>query len=520
MRFNHFTVFALPGLFQCLTVTCLPKRTLGVDIVDFSTSTDDDNEHENLNTEFNDEFLDFHSHLASRLLQDDELCSNACDSADISNLRASMIVDASTVDKNGSGVSGHITGFFSDNKSIFGRLMNGLFRVINGRQEDDPKYPIPTASILPLLSNYSTKFRSLAALIREESVNDAALSTTPDAIRMMYNISANNMEAVATMLDPILENMRQHETMDVRAISCDMVQILTLLRDVTVPNIQLMTQLIYTKSNNPAMNNKFPQKYTPFTGESITSSTALTTCLSESTSSSISSRVAFGNSFNSLFSNGASLGPIGNIVSIIVLIILFPFSVVVSLIGIIVFILLLLAYVLLPIPKDHMIGWIELFVLVLFAAIIALPIALIFSILENIGEFLAAILDPFLPDRPTPAPNVFTPAPFPGNVPITPSVTVPVPTNSPISPPATAPIPVNGPINLPISGSGRDAQQASEVAYRLSMVLESPINTIINVLQDGNMFADTNRGDGMEQLDCDMAAVQCKNDALLDVLPF
>jgi hypothetical protein len=367
----------------------------------------------------------------------------------------------------------------------------------------------------------------------------------------MYNISANNMEAVATMLDPILENMQQHETMDVRAISCDMVQILTLLRDVTVPNIQLMTQLIYTKSNNAAMNNKFPQKYTPPNGESITSSTALTTCLSESTSASATSRVAFGTLFNFLFSNNVDVGPLGHIASIILLIILFPFSIVVSIIGIIVLILYVFAYVLLPSPDNTDDGLLAFLLIVIFASIIGSPIIIIYKILQNIKEFFGDILDPFLPDRPTPAPIVYTPfpsfdptpspinvpvpaispisppvaAPVPASSPISPPVTAPVPASSPISPPIKAPVSVSSPISPPVMApvpvnTVRDAQQASEVAYRLSMVLESPIDTIINVLQNGNMFAGTNRGDGEERIDCDMAAVQCKNDALLDVLPF
>ena len=67
----------------------------------------------------------------------------------------------------------------------------------------------------------------------------------------MYNISAENMESVATALDPILVDLRQCETMNVRTISCNMMQILTLFWDVTVPIIELMAQqMIYTNSNN------------------------------------------------------------------------------------------------------------------------------------------------------------------------------------------------------------------------------------------------------------------------------
>jgi hypothetical protein len=216
---------------------------------------DDDNdidESHETGTELDHERVTDDMILPSRLLQDNsETCSDVCDSDDISNLRESMMIDESeeaTVivdEKSDGGVLSRITGLFRNNRDgIFGRLMNGLFRIFNRRKEDNPKYPVATAPIEALLSKYSSKIKALSVYIRQESVNDAAVSKTPDAIQMMYNISAENMDLVASTLDPILENMRQHETMDIRAISCDLMQIVTLLKDVTFPNIQSMTQLI------------------------------------------------------------------------------------------------------------------------------------------------------------------------------------------------------------------------------------------------------------------------------------
>ena len=279
----------LPGLFHFITLTCLsPQFTHGSEISDSNINEVDENE--NRYSELENESLGFQMHVVSRLLQDDETCSiSSCDSDAINSLRASMTtenVDAQP--EEGSGILGRVTGFFSDNSSLFGRLINGIF---NRRQEDDPKYPVPTATILPLLSNYSTKFKSLAALIRKESVNDAALSKTPDAIRMMYNISATNMESVATVLDPMLEQLRQHETIDIRTISCNIMQILTVLRDVTVPTIQSTAQLI---AKNADMNSIFQQQYNNSSSENSKSSiTDLAStsgmgddiCLSESTTS-------------------------------------------------------------------------------------------------------------------------------------------------------------------------------------------------------------------------------------------
>ena len=525
MRIHRFTlpVVVLPGLLHFITLTCLPNPIYGIgNIDDWSTSDDDDggaNEHELLQVDLDDKMQ-----ATSRLLQDGDTCSDTCNNDEIINLRVSMEVDDAEVsteedeDEDNNGLLRSIT-------SVFGRWMTGLFRLFNRRQDDDPQYPVPTATIVPLLSTYSDKIKSLAKLIRDESANDAALSTTPDAIRMMYNISANNMESVVAVLDPILENMQQHDTMDVRTISCQFTDFLILLRDDTVPNIKSMTQLIYTKSNIAAMKQKFPQAYTP-----VASSASIAgrdnTCLPEPArvSTPSTSRVNLSSLFTFLFNNNADVGPIGHILAIVLLIILFPLSIVVSIIGVVVLILFLFAQVLLPSPGNTDDGLYVLVLFVLFAAVIGSPIIIILQILNNIKEFFADILDPFIPDRPTPAPIIYTPYP---TYPYTPTFynpayspfNTPATTNSSINSPMTVASPVNAPVKPPSSGRGRDLQQINEVAYHLKKLLKSPILTILQVLQNGNRFADENRGEGEEQLDCQMAAVKCDTDALMDVLP-
>ena len=538
MRVHQLAVAALPGLFHFAALVCLPEQTHGAEeTVDWSTIYGNDDANKNHHTELNHEIfaLDFDNnemYVSSRSLQDTDACSETCDSNEISNLIESMVkedVEVASIkeeeDENDNGILGRITGFFSDNDGVFGRWMTGLFRLFNRRQDDDPQYPVPTATIVPLLSTYSDKIKSLAKLIRDESANDAALSTTPDSIRMMYNISANNMESVAAVLDPILENMRQHKTMDIRTISCQMTDFLILLRDDTVPNIKSMTQLIYTKSNIAAMKQKFPQAYTP-----VASSASIAgrdnTCLPEPArvSTPSTSRVNLSSLFTFLFNNNADVGPIGHILAIVLLIILFPLSIVVSIIGVVVLILFLFAQVLLPSPGNTDDGLYVLVLFVLFAAVIGSPIIIILQILNNIKEFFADILDPFIPDRPTPAPIIYTPYP---TYPYTPTFynpvyspfNTPATTNSSINSPMTVASPVNAPVKPPSSGRGRDLQQINEVAYHLKKLLKSPILTILQVLQNGNRFADENRGEGEEQLDCQMAAVKCDTDALMDVLP-
>ena len=537
MRFHQFTipVVVLPGLLHFITLTCLPNPIYGIgNIDDWSTSDDDDggaNKHELLQVDLDDKMQ-----ATSRLLQDGDTCSDTCKNDEIINLRVSMEVDDAEVsteedeDEDNNGLLRSIT-------SVFGRWMTGLFRLFNRRQDDDPQYPVPTATIVPLLSTYSDKIKSLAKLIRDESANDAALSTTPDAIRMMYNISANNMESVVAVLDPILENMQQHDTMDVRTISCQFTDFLILLRDDTVPNIKSMTQLIYTKSNIAAMKQKFPQAYTPVsTGESFSISATDNTCLSESTTATTrsASRVSLGTLFNFLFNTSADVGPLGQILAIVLLVILLPVSIVVSIISTISFIFFLLALFLLPSTADEGIGYLILGLFLLSLAAVSSPLLIIQQIMEIIRDFFENILDPFIPDLPTPAPIIYTPYPtYPytpptyynpvysplTNAPINPPMTAPTPVNAPINSPMTVPAPVNAPRNPPSSGRGRDLQQINKVAYHLKKLLKSPILTILQVLQNGNRFADANRGEGEEQLDCQMAAVKCDTDALMDVLP-
>ena len=536
MRFYQLKVVVLPRLFLLVVLTCLPKQAYGIgDIVDWNTSDDADAD-KNHNAVSNHELslLDFDGdkiRVASRLLQDDERCSDKCDSTEISNLRESMTKDDVEMskekdeDEDDNGILGRITGFFNDHKSFFGRLISGLFRLFNRRQDDDPHYPVPTATIVPLLSTHSEKIKSLAQLLRQESANNSALSTTPDAIRMMFNISASNMESVAAVLDPILENMQQYETMDIRTIACRVTDLLILLRDDTVPNIISMTQLIYTKSNIAEMKEKFPQEYTPVSSsESSTTSSIIIAgrdknCVSESASTrtTSTSRVTPGSLFNFLFNNIVDVGPIGRVLAIVLLLILLPIAIVASLIGLIV----LWFYLILSPPsmgdEDNT------FLAILSA--IGSPIVIIVIILEAINGFDADILNPFIPGRPTPAPIIYTPYPTPLPVPNPLNVMIPAPdkrvlypTDDPPPIPATAP--VNAPFNPVGSGQGRNLQQINDVEYCLKELLKSPILVILQELQNGNRIADSKMGEGEESLDCDMAAVKCNNDALMDVLPF
>ena len=65
----------------------------------------------------------------------------------------------------------------------------------------------------------------------------------------------------------------------------------------------------------------------------------------------------------------------------------------------------------------------------------------------------------------------------------------------------------------------RDVWQASEVKDRLLDVLKSPMETIMQTFKNRNDYGGMDLDDE-EQMECEMAALKCKNDALIDALPF
>ena len=423
-----------------------------------------------------------------RILQDRPLendvgpCSNSCDSSAIIDSVPSLDIQVEEQDEEETG------GIFG---GLLGRLMNGLFKIFKRRQDDGPKYTVGTESIIPLLADSSSKFKTLAEMIMQESLTDGALSTTPDAVKMLYTAAADNMMLVTTVLDPIVDNMRLHATMDLRSISCDLMTVLTLLRDITVPNIKLMAKLLYTNSDDAATTNTINQYIDTSNVDMALLSTASTTtssiedgtCLSaplESATARLSAeKTSIQGLLNFLFDDTLDVGPAGNIVSIVLLILLFPVSIVISIAYTIFFILYRIYN---QIFGDPAIGIFQALLLILFFSLL-IPFAVINEILENIKELFTNNPDP----SPTPSPTT----PFP----------TPSPTISP-APSATSVTP-----------------QALEVKRRIMGVLHSPIKTIVTLLGNENRFTDVTKEDKHE-MDCEMAGLSCKADALSNILPF
>ena len=415
-----------------------------------------------------------------RILQDTPLendvdpCSSSCDSSATSDIAASLDIQVEEQD----GEEENSDGIFG---GLLGRLMNGFFKMFKRRQEDGPKYTVRTESIVPLLEESSTKFKSLADLIMQESATDA----TPDAIRMLYNASAENMLLVATVLDPILDNLRSHPTMEIRSISCDLMTVLTLLRDSTVPNIKLAAKILYTKLGDAETKDTISQYIdtsqiattTLFSASTTASSGKDGTCIYSqfnSATARLSAEEASIQGFlNFIFDDTGDAGPIQNIIDIIILIILYPLSLVISIVGISLRILPSLFLSLLStnqegcVDDDRSYGIFILLALVVYAVVI--PIGVLLTILQNINELL--IINPQFP----------TPSPIPT---------------------ATSAV-----------------KQANEVMRRILVVLDSPIKTIVKVLENKNSLSETTEEEE-GQMDCEMSMLQCNAEVLNDILPF
>lgn len=55
---------------------------------------------------------------------------------------------------------------------------------------------------------------------------------------------------MAAVIDPIVDGMQQHKTMDIATISCLIGRLMKHLRDDTFPNVVSIAEVIYTKSGD------------------------------------------------------------------------------------------------------------------------------------------------------------------------------------------------------------------------------------------------------------------------------
>jgi hypothetical protein len=287
--------------------------------------------------------------------------------------------------------------------------------------------------------------------------------------------------------------MRQQDAMDVKDISCNMMQILSVLRDTTIPNIKTATQFIYTKSNNVAMIDRF-NDYTTSTvntmiGSDTSSGSKVTnTCPVPSNTSFI--REPFFDLLDFLFDPCIEIGPIAHVLSIILLIVIFPISILVSIVSTIILIHYILTNIIrsiLGLPDNSNDGYEGIILDYIFTVTILAPLIVAVSILRNLRGFFEDLLDPFIPDPTTATFMAETSTPYPKDV-------IPT-TTSPMS----VPLSVDDRVNI-------------DVMHRLSiLLLNNPFETMVDMVSQSDRSIDT---------DCDMSILDCHNEALIDTLPF
>jgi hypothetical protein len=141
------------------------------------------------------------------------------------------------------------TSIFTKNNSFFGRLMNSLLKVFR-RKPSTESHLVNTGAIAAAFTNSSMQIKSFAATLRDKGSRDTG------GFSNLYDLSAENMESVSTMLDSIVDGMRSGEaTLD--SVNCNLMQLLTLIRDNTIPNIEYIADTLFTQSGDVEMYDTF-----------------------------------------------------------------------------------------------------------------------------------------------------------------------------------------------------------------------------------------------------------------------
>jgi hypothetical protein len=464
-------------------------------------------------------------------LQDDT-CAHVCeDTASIEELFPStkvLVVKVEAVNQN------QKKGFVG----IFGRLVNRFFNLFRRHQENKPRFEISTDLFLPSLTSASIKAKSLATLIRSESETYAATSDTPDVIATLFDLSAENMESVAAVVDPIVDEMRQHETMDLQSVVSMINPLLSHIRDTALPNIVSILTFILTKSGNEEMEAMYDNYDTSKVDKSsdtwLKETSDSEQCVAQGYSNYLS-KTSISESQTPIQTTLESLGcyvfrVVGSFLLIVGLIILFPLSFIVSILTSIILIFLFIsskifdtAPIIPPVDDNCYLacGLEGAIYVLLYIALVASPILVPIGIFVAILNLFYTILSPLLklfqpPTPPTPAPTPFSVyTPF---NPISPPYFFPnvAPSNFPnTASPTSAPNATA--IKLP--STGRDVQQANKVTHRLLDVLNSPMDTIMKLFKSKRGFPGRDEDDEEETV-CEMTELKCKNEALIEALPF
>ena len=517
MKFNHVTIAVLSVAFRVSTIS-RPFLVLGNEMLD--SGYEDDSDDDGLNTSIDlidddDEgFSDVSTTSSSRWLgQNDPMCSKACDPDRLNDFRATF-GDVEIEDEDGNeatdGTFGRLFGLMHD---FFDR-MKGLFRSEN-RQEDGPRYLVPTTAIVQMLSSNSAKFKSLVTMMRQEGEEQ---STSLEFVKRLYDLSAENMESVVTVLDSVVIDLQQSDKIDIRTLGCRMKPIAMLLHNTTVPNMEFIAQAVYTQSGDVDMEDRFrvfhdTKTTTSESAISVASKINGDTCsMNDASSPTATARVFSSRDISTLPTDGWLKLAAPYIRRIVLEILFFPISIVLSLVGIVLSIILsiILSPILIPLilatwdADDFSSVLVITIVFVVPIFLTVLPIILILEIIRNLKGLLGIF-------GPVPVVPTYAPSPEPSISPayITPSMRIytPVPSRAPVTGRPTTPY---------------VAVTADDVMYRLSVALESPLETIAAVFQknENSNRDNMNPDDDRDDMECELATFFCQTNAVSEELPF
>ena len=423
-----------------------------------------------------------------------------------------------------------------DRKSTVGGWMSGIWNIFRRRRRNKRKFEIKTDAIVPILTTYSTKAKSLAALLRRESATYEAVSTTPDVIKMIFELSAENMESIASVIDPMLHDMSQNATMDLATFSCSFGDVLTHIQRQSIPNIVSMAKFIYTKSGDAKMqaiyDNYVAASSKPSSNEVLLTeddAVLLDTGLKQCPDVRTLFQTATPEMMLTQSSEEARVGTIGDYLLslavplgiIVGLVILFPLSFIISFVALFYVIGRIILAVVFKQPLieqgepdpdcDFACDLDDLLRAIGVVALIFLPIFIPIGIIGAVAIFILSLLNPLFGslDPPTVSPStpspVFPPPPpfllGPVNPPRPPFVLGPV--NVPMNPPTFSPFP--GPVNV-----------TTDVMQKVWMVLESSVENMGSPLKD--LFR--NKETEESARDCQMKNMSCVNDALMAAFTF
>ena len=450
-------------------------------------------------------------------------CSNSCETNRLNRFRAPY-------------TQVEIQDETEGNDGLFGRLfgrMNGFFDRLFQRW-DDRKVLVPTKVILPLLVNSSAQVQTVVEMMRQESK-----ASSSDFVKMLLDLSAENMESVGTMLDPIVASVQQsNEQMDIRTLGCHMQPLAMVLRDVTVPNIQFMAEVAYTylgggdddNDNTEDRFDAYQQAKTTFAaGTATTTADTVNDHICRVHGAFPSTPTTTARLFSSMdirASRASGLLPLDDCqIRTLKFLLLFFFLVTIGIVFVIVraiFLVLFWPVILLwfiidyvtsigngAITMDESQWYQQLFFGNNFLAHEARLAAPVFDILGNLSNImlLIGILMP-------PVNQVAAESKEPSRAPVV------APSASPsMVAPSTSPTWFETP-QPTFCTPGQNEATTSDVMYRLSVALESPLDRIAAVFQNEDTIRDNmNPDDDQDVMECELAQFLCHTNAVLEALP-